>query len=454
MSDVVASIASKRLHRANGAHNTTQANGAVWCMAASCYRPLGERRRTIQTGVEMSHLSEMPYTLSLLFRHTALRLYGVISACRRVVCLRHHIASERPYRTVSLIFHHTTLRLYGVISACWRVVCLRHHIASERPYRANGAHNTTQAVGAVWCMTAFCHRPLGERRRTIQTGDEKSHLSEMPYMHSFPFHHTTLRLCGVISACRRVVCLRYYMASERPYRTEGAHNTTQAVGAVWCMDTPCRRPLEERRQHCSVLKKVFLSDCNSVFDEECTILLCKTDGTVVFLLPGYISSNHFAVSHAVGEAGILLCPAIKGREMRICFQPLARRHFELLYKLGHGHCRGKRHEDMHVVGHAADAEQVPTDVVDEAEDIGVEFALVVCTDGVLTPMSAENNMVKCLCVTHAMITRNSGIYCTTSTMSPVFDRHTVGYVPQHHTAPTACMVLCAPKARSVSPTQP
>ena len=34
--------ASERLHRAGGAHNTTQAEGAVWW--ASGHQPLGERR--------------------------------------------------------------------------------------------------------------------------------------------------------------------------------------------------------------------------------------------------------------------------------------------------------------------------------------------------------------------------------------------------------------------------
>lgn len=41
--------------------------------------------------------------------------------------------------------------------------------------------------------------------------------------------------------------VRMVIASERLYRAEGAHNTAQAAGAVWCMDAPCRQPLGERR---------------------------------------------------------------------------------------------------------------------------------------------------------------------------------------------------------------
>ena len=40
------------------------------------------------------------------------------------------------------------------------------------------------------------------------------------------------------------------IASERLHRAEGAHNTIQAEGAVWCMDAPCRQPLGERRHRC------------------------------------------------------------------------------------------------------------------------------------------------------------------------------------------------------------
>ena len=243
------------------------------------------------------------------------------------------------------------------------------------------------------------------------------------------------------------------IASKRLHRAGGAHNTTQTVGAVWCMSAPGRQPLEERRHRDSVLEEVFLADCNSVFDEESTILLCKTDDTVVLLLLGYISSNCFAVAHTIGKASILLCPAFKAGEVRICFQPLTRRHLEVLYKLGHSQCGRKRHEDMHMVWHAADTEQVSSYVVDEAEDIGVEITFMVYTDSILTAMSSENYMVKGLCITHTGITNKGEIYYTNCTLSPVFDRHSEGYVRQHRTTPSACTVLCAPRARLVSSTQ-
>ncbi len=52
--------------------------------------------------------------------------------------------------------------------------------------------------------------------------------------------------------------VRTVIASERLYHAEGAHNTTQAVGAVWCVGASCRQPLGERRHRCSL--QHFLPD--------------------------------------------------------------------------------------------------------------------------------------------------------------------------------------------------
>ena len=250
--------------------------------------------------------------------------------------------------------------------------------------------------------------------------------------------------------------IRADSASERPHRTVGAHNTTQAAGAVWCISEPTRQPLGERRHSSSVLEKVFLADGYSILNEKRTILFGKADSAVMFLLPGYITSNHFAVAHTVGKPSILFSPAIKGGEMRVGFQPLACHHFEVLYKLGHCQRGRERNENMYVVGHTADTVQVTTDVVDEAENIGVELALMVNADGVLASMSAENDMIQGLCVTHTNITENSTLYCLTYTLSPVSDRPGTLMVATMHTALHLRLVRCYVRlwARSVSPTLP
>ena len=75
------------------------------------------------------------------------------------------------------------------------------------------------------------------------------------------------------------------------------------------------------------------------------------------------------------------------------------------------------------------------------------------TDGVLTPVSAENDMVQGLCIAHTDVTMNCGKYCSSSILSPVFDRHIESYSHSHRTAPSACTVLSAPVgAFSVSDT--
>ena len=196
------------------------------------------------------------------------------------------------------------------------------------------------------------------------------------------------------------------IASERLHRAEGAHNTTQAAGAVWCMDAPSHQPLGERRHRCSVFEEVFFADGNSILDKERTVLFGKADSAVMLLLSGYIPRYHFAVAHTVCESRVLFGPSVKGWEIRVGFYPFACSHFEVLHELGHSQCGRQRDENMHVVWHTADTIQLPSDVVDEAEDIGIEFALVFNTDGVLTSVSAENDMVQSLCITHTDVTMN------------------------------------------------
>ena len=81
------------------------------------------------------------------------------------------------------------------------------------------------------------------------------------------------------------------IASKRLYRATSANNTTQAVGAVWCMDELPYRPLGERRQCCSVLKKELLPNGDSIFNEEGAVLFSKTDSAVMLFLPSDITGN-------------------------------------------------------------------------------------------------------------------------------------------------------------------
>lgn len=81
------------------------------------------------------------------------------------------------------------------------------------------------------------------------------------------------------------------MASKRLHRATSANNTTQAIGAVWCMAEHLYQPLGERRQCCSVLKKELLPNGNSILNEEGTVLFSKTDSAVMLLLPSDIAGN-------------------------------------------------------------------------------------------------------------------------------------------------------------------
>ena len=241
-------------------------------------------------------------------------------------------------------------------------------------------------------------------------------------------------------------------ASERLHRTSGAHNTTQAESAVWCRTASGGEPLGERRQGGSVVEEVFFADGDSILREEGPVLVGKADCEVMFLLPGYIAGYHLAVAHIVCKTGILFCPAIKGREMGIGFQPFACGYFEVLHKFGHRKGGRKRDKDVYVVGHPSDAEKVSSCIVDEAENVGVEFSLVLGTDGVTAAVGAQNDMVKGLCITHTWVTMGEGRYFVTRALSPVSDRLVEGCCV-HRTAPSACTVLCAPwGACSVSDT--
>lgn len=233
-------------------------------------------------------------------------------------------------------------------------------------------------------------------------------------------------------------------ASERLYRTESAHNTTQGGTAVWCSDVVSDEPLGERRQVKSIFEKVVFANSDAILDKERPIFLSKTNSFVMLFLSCDVSGYHPTVTHAICKTRIFFRPTIEKRKVRVGFHPFTGGHFEVLHKFRHGKCWRKRNKNMHMVWHTTNTIQVPTYVVNKAQDIGIEFPLMVRTNSVFTPMCAEHDVIECLCVTHTKITQIFDGYCT---LSPVSDRQ-FAYCHLHHTAPMACVVLRAACAAS------
>ena len=96
-------------------------------------------------------------------------------------------------------------------------------------------------------------------------------------------------------------------------------------------------------------------------------------------------------------------PTTKIRKRRICLEPLARKCLHGLYVLSQRGRRRERNEDMHMVGHTADAIYFPVQVVGLLHDDGIEFPFMLGRDGLLALIGAENNMIYGLYVTHGMV---------------------------------------------------
>jgi len=422
-------IASKRLHRATSANNTTQAVGAVWCMDRHPYQPLGERRQccsVLKKELLLNSNSILNEEGTVLFSKTdsvvMLLLPSDIAGSLFAVAKM----SAENNMIQGLCVTHT--KFATIDTGCCSLATLSP--VFDRHAESLGSHHRTAPPASTVLSAPLCAFSVSDTATAC-------YLSHNPQKTI----NQVLAKDGVD------------IASKRLHRATSASNTTQAVGAVWCMDRHPYQPLGERRQCHSVLMKELLPNSNSILNEEGTVLFSKTDSVVMLFLTSDIAGNHFAVAHTVCESGILFSPAVKGREMRIGFEPFACRHLEILHKLGHRQCGRERYENMQMVWHTADTVQVSTYVVDEAENIGVEFALMLDADCVLTAMSAENDMIQGLCVTHTRITTIDTEYCTLATLSPVFDRHAESLDCHHRTAPPASTVLSAPLcAFSVSDT--
>ena len=118
--------------------------------------------------------------------------------------------------------------------------------------------------------------------------------------------------------------------------------------------------------------------------------------------------------------------------MRVGLEPLAGSDLEFLNELGHRQGSRQGHEKMHMVRHTADTVELAALIVDESEDIGVKLPLVVLCYGRDAAMGAKYDMIECLCVTHAILTKTNTDYCNPSPRRG--DTHTVHITPYKRSA--------------------
>ena len=282
-------------------------------------------------------------------------------------------------------------------------------IASERRL-ARSAIYTIQAIRrSVVDEVCASGKHLGEMRQTMLSSDEMSHISDMPIERCVP-SATTLRSTTIL---RSTTTLRGCAAGMVLPAPGGA---SHASGMM--------------RQ--SVLKEVLFFDFHTVFGQKLTIFLGKCLTTMVLFLLGDITHYHVFVAQTIRKARILFRPTIEKREMRVGFEPFAGGDFDFLNKLGH--CQGRRqgHEKMHMVRHATDAVESASDIVDKTKHIGIEFSLMFFSNGRDAAMGTEDNMIECLRVTHAILTKNNTDYCNTSPRRG--DTHDVQLTPYKRSA--------------------
>ena len=271
---------------------------------------------------------------------------------------------------------------------------LQKEVASERR-DARSAIYTIQAIRrSVVDEVCASGKHLGEMRQSMLYDRDRamSHISDMPIERCVP-SATTLRMVLIVP-----------------------------IGTSHVSDM--------MRQ--SVLEEVLLLDFHTVLGQKLTILLRKRLTTMVLFLLGDIAHYHVFVAQTIRKARILLRPTIEKREMRVGFEPFAGGDFDFLNKLGH--CQGRRqgHEKMHMVGHATDAVESASDIVDKTKHVGIEFSLMFFSNGRDAAMGAEDNMIECLRVTHAILTMNNIDYCNTSPRRG--DTHDVHLTPYKRSA--------------------
>ena len=191
------------------------------------------------------------------------------------------------------------------------------------------------------------------------------------------------------------------------------NNPSQArKGAVWGHATRVHGCVQKARAlNPSVFEEVFLSYDKPTLFQQGTVLLFKADSSMVFLLSLDIVHYPVLVVYTIGESCILVRPSTEMREGRISFKPLARKGLHRLHILSDRDGGRQGYKNMHMVGHTANAVNLPMQVVGLLHDDRIELAVVLDGDSLLTPKCTEHYMIERLDITHVRITKDRGEYC-------------------------------------------
>ena len=253
-------------------------------------------------------------------------------------------------------------------------------IASERRY-ARSAIYTIQAVrrSVVDEACAF-GKHLGEMRQTMlyDRDGAMSHISDM-----------LLERC-VLPCVLSVTTLRMVLLAP-----DGTSHVSDMM-------------------RLSVLEEVLLLDFCAVLSQKLTVLLGKRLTSMMLFLLGDIAHYHVLVAQAIRKARILFGPSVEKRKVRVGLEPLAGRDLDFLHELGHRQGGRQGHKKMHMVRHTADTVKTTSDIVDKPQHVRVEFPLILFSNGWNASMGTQDDMIECLCVTHAILTMNNTDYCNTS----------------------------------------
>ncbi len=200
----------------------------------------------------------------------------------------------------------------------------------------------------------------------------------------------------------------------------------------------------------SVLEEVLFLDFHAVICQKLSVLLGKRLTTMMLFLLGDIAHYHVLVAQAIRKARILFGPSVEKRKVRVGLEPLAGRDLDFLHELGHRQGGRQGHKKMHMVRHTADTVKTASDIVDKPQHVRVEFPLMLFSNGWNASMGTQDDMIECLCVTHAILTMNNTDYCNHSYCNPSprrGDTHRVQLTPYqptgavwwpHHTSTAQC----------------
>ena len=191
------------------------------------------------------------------------------------------------------------------------------------------------------------------------------------------------------------------------------NNPAQArKGAVWGHATRVLACVPEARAlNPSVFEEILLSYDKPTLFQQGTVLLFKADSFMVFLLSLDIVHYPVLVVYTIGESCILVRPSTEMRESGICLEPLARKGLHRLHILSDRDGGRQGYKNMHMVGHTANAVNLPMQVVGLLHDDRIELAVVLDGDSLLTPKCTEHYMIERLDITHVRITKDRGEYC-------------------------------------------